>query len=240
MGRVRKEPFEVIEVREETATVKTFRLSPKNKEVLPIGHKAGQCVLLEFEMNGEMEFRNYSLVNPETRPDPLELTVKKENLCSVWLHENLKVGDELLITAPAGRFKLKEDERPVALLAGGVGITPLMSFARFLSDSQDARKVRLFNCIRTRQDVIFRDELVKLPQQNPNFALYTLYSEETSAAGRNEGVGFLSVDLIESVLGMDFRNWSFYICGPAVMMDAIIPALLEAGVPEEFVYKEAF
>jgi ferredoxin-NADP reductase len=116
--------------------VKTFRFTPPTGGAIPFEYLPGQFVTLHVAPGGIPTKRSYTIASSPTWRDRIEITVKREGqgLVSRWLHDELKIGDEVEIEAPNGTFTFsgKEAHR-VVLIGGGVGITPLMSVVRYLA-----------------------------------------------------------------------------------------------------------
>ena len=121
-----------------THDVKTFRLVDRNGGEMPFSYLPGQFLTLDIEPNGVPTRRSYSIASTPTWRDRIEMTVKREahGLVSRWLHDELKPGDSLKVLAPNGAFVFTgDDAQNILLIGGGVGITPLMSVARYLRHS---------------------------------------------------------------------------------------------------------
>src|SRR5262249_52935061 len=115
--------------------------------------------------------RSYTIASTPTWRDRIEITVKREDhgFVSRWLHDELSVGDEVEIEAPNGTFYFTGAEaESVVLIGGGVGITPMMSATRYLTDTHWPGKVYLILCFPAPRDFIFRDELLEAEAPNPH------------------------------------------------------------------------
>lgn len=120
----------------ETPEVRTFRLVPSDGVDLPFDFLPGQYLNLSLLIDGRKTTRSYTIASSPTRRGYCEITVKREShgTGSSYLHDHVREGDLLNVSAPAGRFTFTGEEADsLVLIAGGVGITPLMSKVRFLS-----------------------------------------------------------------------------------------------------------
>ena len=134
------------------------------------------------------------------------------------------------VEAPNGTFIFNgEQADSVALIGAGVGITPMMSVVRYLTETGWPGKVSLILGFRSPRDLIFRDELDALSNRNPNLNVTVTMSKPGSEtwAGRH---GHIDVDLLASAV-QDIARRRTHVCGPPSMMDAVKAALLGLGVP---------
>jgi ferredoxin-NADP reductase len=117
--------------------VKTFRLVATDGGALSFEHAAGQYLNLALAIDGKRVNRSYTIASSPTQADYCEISVKRapQGRASRHLHDVVRDGDRLQVSAPAGRFVFAHEkaERCV-LIAGGVGITPLMATVRRLTD----------------------------------------------------------------------------------------------------------
>ena len=226
---------------EETPEVRTFRLVSPDGGNLPFDHLPGQYLILTLRIGGKRVTRTYTIASSPTRPACCELTIKREEhgLASGHLHDNVRAGDLLNVTAPAGRFTFDGSHSPgVVLIAAGVGITPLMSILRSLADRDWKGEIHFLYGARTPQDIIFRRELEDLQRRLPNLHLVVTLTragegEWTGRRGRIDG------DLLRQAVP-DLATLPVFICGPSAMMEPTTRLLRELGVPGEQIRSEAF
>jgi uncharacterized protein len=164
-------------------------------------------------------------------------------LSSSYFHDLVREGDIVDVRAPAGGFCLDAaSERPAVFIAGGIGLTPVLSMFKWLADSGSRRTAWFFLAVRNGNDVALRDEINEVASRNKEqFRTVTLYSNPTEHCVEGKDFdcsGFLSVDVLKRFLGTS--NYEFYICGPPPMMEAMVKALLDWGVPEADIHFEAF
>ncbi|MBZ9811127.1 MULTISPECIES: hybrid-cluster NAD(P)-dependent oxidoreductase [unclassified Mesorhizobium] len=223
---------------DETHDVKTFVFSAASDRMFCFN--AGQYVVLHLTINGAAVARSYSVSSPPTRPLDLHITVKRTpgGLVSNWLHENLRAGDEIKIEGPLGSFKLDglHSEKPL-FLAGGSGITPLMSMLRTLTDRASDLDQRLIYSARSPRDIIFRSELDALAARFPNLGVTCVCSRKDPSwagpTGRIDGPMLLR-------LVPDLGERTVYACGPEQYMKALREGLGEAGVDPRGYHEESF
>jgi ferredoxin-NADP reductase/DMSO/TMAO reductase YedYZ heme-binding membrane subunit len=226
---------------QETPDVRTFRLALPDNSPLPFAHLPGQYLILNLNIDGKKVVRTYTIASSPTRPGYCEITVKREEngLGSRHLHENFREGHLLDVSAPAGRFTFDGTQsQSIVLIAGGVGITPLMSILRYLTDQRWKGDIHFIYSAKAPHDIIFRRELEDLDKQFPNVHLHvTLTRAEGHAwTGRT---GRITRELLNHAVP-DLAMHPIYICGPSSMMEPTMQLLRELGVPADQIKSEAF
>jgi ferredoxin-NADP reductase/DMSO/TMAO reductase YedYZ heme-binding membrane subunit len=223
----------VASITQETHDTKTFRFALPAGGKLPITHTAGQYLNITLPIDGKRVKRSYTISSPPTRSGYLEITVKRaaDGYASHYLHDVVKEGDRLHVSAPAGKFVFAGHESDrVVLIGGGVGITPMMSVIRSLADRAWTGEIHLFYSVRTRSDVIFGDELARLAEKHSNVKLHITYSSEA---------GHITREMLENAIP-GLRRGPILVCGPAPMMTAMRALLVGMGIPDSDVLEEAF
>ena len=236
-----KGELKVASISRETDTVRTFRLAPPDGGSIPFVFKAGQFLNLSLEVDGRRVSRSYTIASPPTRDDYIELTIKREDrgLVSHFLHDTARVGQLIACTAPAGRFSFEpESSDAVLLIAGGVGITPLMSILRDLTDRGWPGMIDLVFSVRSPADVIFRDELRDLANRHPNLRVHLTATRDfpngwTGFRGRITGA------MLRQCVPDAVRLPAF-VCGPNAMADAVRDELIALGLPKDRIHVESF
>ena len=226
---------------EETPDVRTFRLVAPDGGNLPFVYAPGQYLILSLMIAGKRVTRTYTIASAPTRPGYCELTIKREEhgLASRYLHDHVRAGDLLKVAAPAGRFTFDgTGADSVVLIAGGVGITPLMSILRCLTDRHWPGDIHFLYSGRTPRDIIFRRELEALQARCPNLHLVVTLTraEGVEWTGRQ---GRISTDLLKQAIP-NLAAQPVFICGPAAMMEPTMTLLHELGVPDGQIRSEAF
>lgn len=226
-----------------THDVKTFRFRPANEAETLFDYLPGQFLTLHLSLAGVAVKRSYTIASTPTWRDRIEITVKREpnGLVSRWLHHELQPGGEIEVEAPNGTFCFNgKDAASVLLVAAGVGITPMMSVARYLTETRWPGAVHLILGFRAPRDYIFREEIAALQAGNPRLQVTVTMSRPeaqgwTGRTGRIDKV--LLAEAVPDAAGAAQRT---HICGPPAMMESVRAALIELGHPEERVRVEAF
>lgn len=238
----------------------SFHLQPVDGQPLP-AFRPGQFLTFSLEVaagaDGEEPARRaitrcYSLSD---RPDPAEyrVTIKRvpappdhpefaPGLSSNHFHDHVQIGDILRVKAPAGHFFIDTDPNvPVVLIGGGIGITPMMSMLRWCIANQPQRPVHLYYGLRNSDEHAFKSTLEDMAASHPALRLHVVYSRPLAAdvPGRDyQHAGHVDVELLRQTL--PHGRHQFYVCGPPAMMQTLVPALAEWGVPVADIHYEAF
>ncbi len=230
----------------------SFYITPLDGLPLPL-YQPGQFLTLQFSMPGMN--RCYSLSEaPAESQKFYRLTVNNllapahaatgtpPGLTSSYLHGQLKEGAIVEAAAPAGAFCLDQSSnRPVVLIAGGVGLTPLLSMLNWLVATRSQRPIWVFYGVRNHSEHAFYDHLQTLHRDCPSMRLVVFYSRPTTACrmGVDYDVeGRISLEVLKAVLMA--RTCEFYICGPGPLMQTVTLGLFKWGVPQADIKFETF
>ncbi len=226
-------PLPVLAVFDETAEIRTFRLArPAGFDFRP-----GQFVTVRISVKGTPMVRCYSISSSPEPKGYLEISVRRQGLVSGALHTTLRPGSTLEVKAPAGPFVYPEGERPLVLLAGGVGITPCASMLRHAVLADPGRPVTLLLSVRTEADIPYREELALLSRRHPQARVEIALSRGSSSPGFH--TGRIDEPLLRKTVP-DPARAVYAICGPGGMIDGSKAILERMGVPREQVFAEAF
>lgn len=231
----------VARIFQETADVKTFRLAPLAGEDLPFAFEPGQFLTVGATVDGKVAKRSYSIASSPCCHGWCEITVKhaRSGVVSGYLHGHVKVGDVLEAAGPYGRFTFRGHEAPhVVMIAGGVGITPLMSSIRFLTDQSWMGEIWLICAFPRLDGAIFREELDYLTKRHPNLHVTLVLSDEPSTSWGGAR-GFVTPELLAQAVP-DLGSRRIHVCGPPPMMEAVKKALAQLGVVPDHVHTELF
>lgn len=197
----------------------------------------GQYLNFIININGDKVHRSYSICSDVD--EPLAIGVKKVNdgYISVYLNEKAKVGDEIEVGFPMGKFTLAKVEGKFFALAGGSGITPVLSIAKLINRTKEG-KLELFYGNRNDQSIMFKKELEALANEKVNIT--HIFSEQ-----EKEGFsyGMLTEEMITNLIknNLDLlKSSGFYICGPEQVILNTQNVLKRFGVPDEKIHFELF
>jgi uncharacterized protein len=173
---------------------------------------------------------------------PASLPVLPPGVSSTWFHDRIHEGDVVSVKAPAGQFFIDSDAAtPAVLIGGGIGITPMISMLPWCLSQQPERTVHLYYGVRSSQDHAFKAQLEELAVAHPQFHLNVVYSKPgpDDVQGRDyHHRGHVNLDLLRRTL--PHGRHQFYVCGPAPMMESLVPAIAQWGVPAKDIHFEAF
>ena len=238
--------FAVSKVVKECTGVKSFYLKPHDGKNIP-AFKPGQFLTFNIpQPNSDKRVnRCYSLSNgPGLNEYRVSIKQVPDGLVSNWSHANVKKGTILDVKAAAGGFFLDTTaSHPVVLIAGGVGITPMMSMLMAIASTAPAREVWLFYGIRSKEDHILKKAIEETTKSLTSFHRHICYSRPTKNCKKGRKADFdhegrVTLDLIKSHLKTN--NFHYYLCGPSQMMTDLVEGLRAWGVPEKDIHREAF
>ncbi len=238
----------------------SFRLEPVDAALLT-PFKPGQYLTFSLRVSGGVSgvsdtdrtiTRCYSLSDCPA-PTGYRVTIKRvpspagrpelpPGASSSHFHDRVREGDILRVRAPAGQFFIDPDAAvPAVLIAGGIGVTPMMSMLRWCLAEQPQRTVHLYYGLRHSGEHAFKQVFEELAALHSNFHLNVVYSSAGpgDVKGRDyQHAGHVDVDLLRRSL--PHGRHRFYVCGPPPMMANLVPALGAWGVRSEDIHFEAF
>jgi len=207
-----------------------------------IAYKAGQYVQLESNEYGKQEkvIRAYSLSSVPTDTHFVELVVRHvpNGICSTWVFDVLKEGDELFVAGPYGEFGLSDTNAPAIFIAGGSGMAPFWGMLRHMKESGAQRQVTYFFGATTQRDLFYIDELKALEKELPNFRFVPCLSAEPQDSGWDGERGLVTEVAARTI--PELANHEAYLCGSPGMIDACIKTLTERGLPKEKIFFDKF
>ena len=226
----------------ESADVKTIRLVPESGDgELPFTYLPGQFMNAAFWIGGARMIRSYSISSSPTHRDYLDLTVRREPRGAVSRHivDLLKPGDYVEAGGPVGTFTFTGKEvDSIVLISAGVGVTPMLSIARYLTETSWQGEIYfLFSC-KFSTDYMFAAELERLQDANPKLHLAVTVSRPKGTEWKGHR-GRITPDFLTETVP-DLISRRVHICGPLEMMEATESMLAELGVPKENVKTEKF
>jgi ferredoxin-NADP reductase len=225
----------------ETHDTKTFRMVTPQRGSIPFTFMPGQFLTFSAEIEGKRVRRSYTIASSPTQTGYVEVTVKRQEhgVISCYLHDHVAVGSLVDISAPAGVFTFTGAEADsIVLIAGGVGITPMMSVTRYLIDISFPGEIFFLFGARTTEDFIFREELEYLQRRHANLHIAATMSRAAGTAWMGHE-GPVSKEFIAHAVP-DIGRRRVQLCGPPPMMQAVKLELAELGVPKEQIKTEAF
>jgi ferredoxin-NADP reductase len=224
----------VLAVLDETADIKTFRMArPAGFDFAP-----GQFVPVRVAVDGRPHVRCYSISSAPQTAGYLEISVRRQGLVSTMLHATARTGATITIGRPAGQFTYPSgDDRPLALIAGGIGITPLLSMLRHAVAADPGRPVALLYSARSREALAFRSELHLIAERHPQVRIGVTLSQPGAAPPWR--IGRVDAAFVRQYVPHP-EHTVFCLCGPAAMMNDLTALLSAEGVPAGQIRFEQF
>ena len=243
--------FVVIRKVKESEEITSFYLQPEDNKTIH-NFLPGQFLTIKLDIPGQNKpvIRTYSLSD---YPEPLDyyrLSIKREaapqgldvmpGLASNFLHDQIKEGSIIPAKPPSGKFVVDvQKSLPAVLISNGVGITPMISMAKAISQLNPQRPIWFLHGARDGSFHAFRDEIKTLARGNFNLHLHFAYSRpRLEDEGNYHSVGYIDVPLIRSLLNEGEAE--YFLCGSPPFMDSIREGLKNAGVPNSQVFFEMF
>ena len=218
----------VVEIVDETPTVKSFKIGIP--EGIVFDFYPGQFFMVSFVNDNEIKTgRAYSISSSPEQKKYLEIALNEVAAFTKKMF-GLKPGDFLKFNGPYGKFYFsKEMNEDLVLIAGGTGITPLISILRYCTDMELQNKITFFYSIRNPEEIIFHEDIKKLKEQNPNLRYYitiTRPEEHHEWEGRKGRIDF---DLLKDEI-QNPEEKVYFICGSKEFVENIISMLSQLGV----------
>lgn len=245
--------FQVAAVVDEAVDCKSYYLVPVDGHPLP-RYEPGQFLTfkLPIDLRQKPLVRCYSLAD-RPREDYYRITVKHARppsgnasapagVGSSYFHQHVHVDSVLDVQAPQGMFFLDPtDESPVVLIGAGIGITPILSMASTIAYERPQQTAYIFGGFGNSREHPFRQVMQELNDEHRLLHFDTCYSRPlaTDQVGEDyDHHGYVNIERLKQVLPSN--NFRYYVCGPAGMMQTLVPALQAWGVPESHIHFEAF
>ncbi len=223
----------VKEIIPRTYNVTSFRF-PRPAE---LNYKAGQFFFITLKADGKELKKHFSFSSSPTEKTHIEFTKKLSDSDFSAALKALKPGDWARIDAPYGKFTFEGEHEKIGLLAGGIGITPFKSICQYCTDMRLNTKVTLLYGNRTENDIAFRKELEALQRQNKNLKVVFILNEADS--NWKGATGLITAEMIKKEIP-DYKETTFYTCGPPKMVEIMEKLVAQLGVPETQLKREYF
>lgn len=227
--------FRVAKKIPESAEITSFYLEPKDGKAIAV-HKPGQYLGLRFVLLEGEQRRNYS-ISEMANGKYYRISVKREpqGVISNHLHDNVEEGHIIRVYPPFGDFTLHASDKPLVLISGGVGITPLFSMLRSALTTQ--RPIYFIHAARNAEVDAFREQLKALQNRHSNLKCFYCYERDPQQLAHAEGM--IDQALLAKWLPEN-KDFDAYFLGPKPFMSVIKKALKALGVPESQTHFEFF
>ena len=227
----------LVRIVQETPDTFTYEFNLRSDQ--PFAYWPGQWAFLALKKpEGTAVKRAFSFSSTPTRPGTVAFTIKLLKGEFTALLEGLQPGAPFQVKGPFGEFGFKDSVPPsLVFIAGGTGITPLMSMIRYVTDKNLATPMRLFSSVRSAPDIIYREELERLAAAHPALQLHITVTRD--AAGWPGPCGRLTKDILAAQLGGPDAH-AYFLCGPDKMIEDVTALLDALGVDKPRIKRESW
>ena len=208
------------EIISRTSDITSYRF-PRPRE---FSYKPGQFFYVALKQDGKELNKHFSFSSSPTQDGFIEFTKRLTDHEFSTALKAAKVGDWARINGPYGEFTFEGEYPKIALLAGGIGVTPFISICKNATDKNLASQITMFFGCRTEADIPFRQELETMQQANRNLKLHFVVNQP--GPDWKGATGIITADMIKNELP-DYKDTVFYTCGPPGMV-AAMKALIES------------
>jgi len=246
-------PYSVHKIVEESSVITSFYLKAKGHQALSF--QPGQFLTIKANTGGKEYIRTYTLSSAPA-DDYYRISIKREDspdgeipagIFSNYLHTQMKEGDTIYAKAPRGAFTFdSEVNRPAILLAGGVGVTPMISMARHVLieglRTRSMRPLTVIGAAKNHSQRAFFEEFQEISAASQS-QIRTFWALSDASGNLNPGKDFhhqgrISKDLLQAILPLD--DYDCYLCGPSGFMQATYDLLRSLGISDARIYAEEF
>jgi predicted ferric reductase len=231
-----RHPYIVASVGRERGNAWTVTVRPEGHRGLSF--QPGQFAWLTAWVSPfALEEHPFSFSSSASQPEQLSFTIKELGDFTRRVHE-MSPGQQVYLDGPYGAFSVDRHPAPgYVFIAGGVGITPIMSILRTLADRGDSRPLHLFYANKTWEDVTFREEIDILQAR---LRLTVIHALETPPVYWTGARGFITREVLDRRLPAERCRLEYFVCGPDPMRDAVEKALYRLGISLSRVHAERF
>lgn len=232
--------FKLVEKRIESELVKSLVFEPCDGKPV-IDYQPGQYLGIRVKpiTSENLEMRQYSL-SDQANGESYRISVKREamgvpGLVSNFLHDGLRLGDEVELFAPAGDFVFKNRSKPVVAISAGVGLTPMQAILETLAEARSEVPVHYLHACENHEQHSFKKRLKQLATKL-DLTHHTWYNQDHDAE-QNIHHGLMDMTTIST---LPLEEGDFYLCGPVGFMQFAKQQLLNLGVDSDRIHYEVF
>jgi len=221
-------PYSVEAVKHPNNASTEVTLRPRKEPIKK--HRAGQFLFVRFPRDKDLNESHPFTISSAPAEDVLRLTIKASGNFTRELFSRLKEGADAIVEGAYGMFNYKTGGPKQIWIAGGIGLTPFLSFVRDM-DGDLQHHVDLYYTVRHPEESIFEEELKAGAAKNPRLKVHIRYSAKD---------GSLTIDDIVKNAGGNVSGYDVYLCGPLPMMQAFEKKFMDQGLPKGNIHYEEF
>jgi predicted ferric reductase len=235
--RNRRRPFTVSAIEPAGEDAVCLEFVPNTKH-MPV-YMPGQFGFLTFfSCHISKEEHPFSITSAPTRTSRLEIIVRTTG---DWTHQlkNIQPGDRVLMSGPFGLFSCLHlaEKKEIIMIAGGIGITPMLSMLRYMADHNDQRKITLIWSNQTRKHIIFPNEFLNLEAQLRGLRIFHVLTRNPEFSGEK---GRLDRPKLKRLISDCSISSAIFVCGPDQMMKEIYTCMVSLGFSKRMIFMERF
>ncbi len=220
-------PYMVAESKSLNRSIIELVLRPQNNK---LQHNAGQFQFIQFPSESKLKEKHPFTISSSPREKNLRLTIKASGDWTNHMQQHIKTGMKAQVSGPYGRFNYKKGGQEQIWIAGGIGVTPFLSWLRDLDQQLDRQILFVYLC-RERDDAIFWTEFEQAAQAHPSFSSHLQLSSQD---------GRLSPAQIATISGGRIEYKEFYLCGPGAMIEGFSKGFQDLGLHARQIHYEEF
>jgi nitric oxide dioxygenase len=236
-------PFLIEKKEPESEIITSFYLRPEDGGPVP-RHKPGQHLTFLFDVPGKGEIKRNYTISCDANGEYYRISVKREaeGTSSRYLHDVAVPGTRIKVMPPSGSFLLPDNQtRPVVLMSGGVGVTPMIAMMEAIADRHPKLQAHFIHCAINGAVHAFGPHVKKLASRHGGTDVTVFYSAPRTedVKGRDyDHAGLLSMDFLSK--NTELKEADYYVCGPLPFLKAFVSGLAKTGVATSRIHYEFF
>jgi len=229
--------YEIVKIIKESPDVTSVYFKPMEGKVFSF--YPGQFAFVKFYSEYLRSEEHHFTISSSPTSNTICFTIKESGDFTRKI-SNLKIGDTARIEGPFGAFSNAGMKGPFIFIAGGIGITPIMSMLKFMKEKNKKEKTLLLYAARKRSDLVFYKELEKLKKERSWFNVsYVLSSEENIPKEKRFHKGYINSSILRSYIS-NFNSAKVFLVGPIHMMEAVKRILIQEEINRRQIFSEKF
>lgn len=231
----------VEEIVDHTYDIKEIKIRLTNPK--EVDFKPGQYMQLHSKKYAKVKqvvSRAYSISSSPDHKDYIQLIIRRvpEGLCTTWVHDHMKMGEEVELTGPFGDFYIQDTQADMLFVAGGSGLAPIKAMVEYMQARNSTRRMGYFFGAQSKADLYHLDLFDGYEKGLKDFTYYPILSQPTEKCEWDGRCGYVMPFFEEFV--KDPNNTEAYLCGSPGMIGAVVKFLVASGIPEDKIFYDSF
>ncbi len=234
--RQAQKPYRIVDIQPEAENVWTVTIAPHNHD--GIHFMPGQFAWLTFRRTPfAIREHPFSIASSAEQPGRLKFSIAEAGDFTSNI-EDMPEDAVVYIDGPHGTFSMDQHDGPgYVFIAGGIGSPPMMSMLRTMQDRRNPKPSWMFYGNVNLESIAYKDELEAM---KPRLNLKVIHVLEEAPDDWEGETGFINADILRRHLPANRDKLMYFICGPLPMIDAMLEALDDIGIPEKHILTEQF